>query len=102
MADRFLPGNPTLLADFLGAPARFPEGPFLLSLKFGVPVTFVFAFKETATHYRLSATPGRVFNTRQGDTVHTIAADFIASLEAKLRHYPAQWFNYYDFGKTPG
>lgn len=100
LADRFLPGNPTIVEDFLGAPARFPEGPFLLSLKFRAPVTFVYAFKETATHYRLSATPGRSFNSRQGDSVHTIATDYIASLEAKVRRYPAQWFNYYDFWKT--
>ena len=99
-ADRFLPGATTLTAEFLGAPARFPEGPFLLALKFRVPVTFVFAFKATATHYQLSATPGRCFNGRQGDTVQTIATEFIASLEANVRRYPAQWFNYYDFWKT--
>ncbi|MGI4862372.1 MAG: hypothetical protein ACRYFZ_00500 [Janthinobacterium lividum] len=99
-ADRFLPGAPTLWQEFLGAPARFPEGPFLLALKFRVPVTFVYAFKETATHYQLSATPGQRFNGRQGDTVQAIAAEFVASLEAKVRRYPAQWFNYYDFWKT--
>lgn len=100
LADRFLPGSPTFVEDFLGAPARFPEGPFLLALKFRVPVTFVYAFKETATHYQLSATPGRSFNARQGDTVPTIARDFVATLEEKVRRYPAQWFNYYDFWKT--
>ncbi len=99
-ADRFLPGNPTLSQEFLGAPALFPEGPFLLALKFRAPVTFVYAFKETATHYQLSATPGRTFNSRQGDTVQTIATDFVASLEAKVHRYPEQWFNYYDFWKT--
>jgi predicted LPLAT superfamily acyltransferase len=100
LADRFLPGAPTLEQEFLGAPARFPEGPFLLALKFRVPVTFVYAFKETATHYRLSATAGRRFDARQGDSVRTIATAFVASLEAKVRRYPAQWFNYYDFWKT--
>lgn len=100
LADRFLPGSPTLTEDFLGAPARFPEGPFLLALKFRVPVTFVFAFKETATHYQLSATPGRSYNGRQGDTVPAIARAFAATLEEKVRRYPSQWFNYYDFWKT--
>ena len=96
-ADRFLPGSPTLTANFLGAPARFPEGPFLLALKFRAPVTFVYAFKETATHYQLSATPSRRFNSRQGDSVQTIADGFIDSLENKVRRYPTQWFNYYNF-----
>ena len=96
-ADRFLPGAKTLSTDFLGAPARFPEGPFLLALKFSAPVTFVYAFKETATHYQLSATPPRHYRTAQHDTVGTIAAAYARTLEAKVRQYPAQWFNYYDF-----
>ncbi|RYY16712.1 MAG: lipid A biosynthesis acyltransferase, partial [Cytophagaceae bacterium] len=100
LADRFLPGAPTLTTDFLGAPARFPEGPFLLALKFQVPVTFVYAFKETATHYQLSATPGRRYHGRQGDSVQTVAAEFVASLAVKARRYPTQWFNYYDFWNT--
>ena len=99
-ADRFLPGAKTLDVNFLGAPARFPEGPFLLALKFAAPVTFVYAFKETATHYQLSATPPQRYRTRQHDTVHTIAAAYAATLEAKVRQYPAQWFNYYDFWNT--
>jgi predicted LPLAT superfamily acyltransferase len=99
-ADRFLPGAKTLNLDFLGAPARFPEGPFLLALKFSAPVTFVYAFKETATHYALSATPPRRYRTAQHDTVATIAAAYVATLEAKVRQYPAQWFNYYDFWNT--
>ncbi|MCI1186377.1 lysophospholipid acyltransferase family protein [Hymenobacter sp. DH14] len=96
-ADRFLPGTKTLSQDFLGAPARFPEGPFLLALKFSAPVTFVYAFKETATHYQLSATPPQRYRTAQHDTVGTIAAAYARTLEAKVRQYPAQWFNYYDF-----
>jgi predicted LPLAT superfamily acyltransferase len=96
-ADRFLPGAKTLNIDFLGAPARFPEGPFLLALKFSAPVTFVYAFKETATHYQLSATPPQQYHTARHDTVQTIAAAYAHTLEAKVRQYPAQWFNYYDF-----
>ncbi|MDQ2770442.1 MAG: lysophospholipid acyltransferase family protein [Bacteroidota bacterium] len=100
--DRFLPGAKTLTLDFLGAPARFPEGPFLLALKFSVPVTFVYAFKESATHYALSATPARRYRTADHDTVGTIATAYAATLETKVRQHPEQWFNYYDFWKpTP-
>ena len=97
LGDRFLPNAKTLTLDFLGAPARFPEGPFLIALKFSVPVSFVYAFKATATHYHLSATPGRVYRAAAQDSARRIATDFAATLETKVRQYPTQWFNYYDF-----
>jgi predicted LPLAT superfamily acyltransferase len=50
-ADRFLEGNKTILRNFLGEDAQFPQGPFLLSSSFKVPVSVVFAFKESSTHY---------------------------------------------------
>lgn len=99
-ADRFLPGNKTIKADFLGADALFPEGPFLIALKFRVPVSYVYAFKETASHYHLYATEVKSFSQRNQDTVQTIATDYVHSLEAMMRKYPEQWFNYYDFWKT--
>ncbi|MCH5716294.1 LpxL/LpxP family acyltransferase [Niabella hibiscisoli] len=46
-SDRFLPGNKTLKTDFLGKQAHFPQGPFALATKLNVPVTFVFALKES-------------------------------------------------------
>ena len=51
-ADRFLEGNKTIVKNFLGEEANFPQGPFLLSSSFKVPVSVVFAFKEST--YSLS------------------------------------------------
>ena len=99
-ADRFLPGNKTVETDFLGAPALFPEGPFLLTLKLRVPVTYVYAFKETATHYHLYSTEVKSFSPAQGHTAKTIADDYVRSLEGMVQRHPEQWFNYYDFWKT--
>jgi len=42
-ADRFLEGNKTISASFLGEEARFPMGPFIIASTFKVPVSFVFA-----------------------------------------------------------
>jgi len=99
-ADRFLPGNKTVEADFLGAPALFPEGPFLLTLKLRVPVTFVYAFKESATHYHLYATEEKNFSPANRDTAKTIVTEYVHSLEGMVHKHPEQWFNYYDFWKT--
>lgn len=96
-ADRFMEGNKTVQAPFLGAIARFPAGPFLLAATFRVPVSMVFAFKESATHYHLYATPPREYHGRRKQGVEEAVGDFVAALEEKVRQYPLQWFNYYDF-----
>ncbi|SHM11197.1 Predicted acyltransferase, LPLAT superfamily [Chitinophaga jiangningensis] len=94
-ADRFLPGNKTMTTDLLGSPAQFPLGPFLLASTFRVPVSAVFAFKESATHYHFYATEPRVYNGRRQQ--EQALKDFVGEMEVKIRKYPTQWFNYYDF-----
>lgn len=96
-ADRFLEGNKTMEMNFLGEPARFPIGPFLLACTFRVPVSLVFAFKETTNHYHLYATEPTVYpSARQGGVEKSIQ-DFVLVMEDKVKRYPLQWFNYYDF-----
>ena len=98
-ADRFVHDNKTLSSNFLGEKANFPEGPYLLALKLKVPVAFVYAFKETSTHYRLFSTDLKYFSTANGDTSTSILNQYTASLEQMIKRYPEQWFNYYDFWK---
>jgi len=101
-ADRFLPGNKTLVKDFLGAPAHFPEGPFALAAAFRVPVSFVFAFKESAEHYHFfgSRPYERGSEENKGEFRDRLAGAFVAEVEQKVRLYPIQWFNYYNFWRT--
>ncbi|MDB5227946.1 MAG: lipid biosynthesis acyltransferase [Bacteroidota bacterium] len=96
-ADRFLPGNKTITSDFFDHKAHFPYGPFLLSLKMDAPTVFVFAFKETDMHYHFYSSDLNYYNKQNGDTEQTVLKDFIADLEVKVKKYPEQWFNYYDF-----
>ncbi|MBW8684085.1 lipid A biosynthesis acyltransferase [Chitinophaga sp. B61] len=100
-ADRFLKGNKTVTVPFMGADARFPAGPFLLASTFRVPVSLVFAFKETATHYHLYATQPREYHGRRRQGVENAVQDFVGELEGMVRKYPEQWFNYYDFWEMP-
>jgi predicted LPLAT superfamily acyltransferase len=100
--DRFLEGTKTLEIDFLGEKARFPTGPFYLAMKYGVPVSFVFALKEGKSHYHFYATPPEYYlqqgnMARRNEMLKTIIQDYISQVEQKLRQYPEQWFNYYDF-----
>jgi predicted LPLAT superfamily acyltransferase len=91
-------GNKTLSADFLGQPARFPMGPFLLAAKFKVPVSFVFAVKESKLHYHFFASPVKEYSDADKQAVmRSMLDEYVNEMENKLRAYPEQWFNYYDF-----
>jgi len=97
-ADRFMEGNKTLTCDFLGEKARFPLGPFLLAATFKVPVSFVFAVKETKLHYHFFASGIKEYNSPVKDLViQEMLGDFAKEMEKKLKQYPEQWFNYYNF-----
>lgn len=95
--DRFRPGNRTMQHDFLGKEASFPAGPYILASKLKAPVCFVFAFKETDLHYHFYAYPGKIYDGRGTTGMNKMLDDYVELVEQKLRKYPAQWFNYYDF-----
>jgi predicted LPLAT superfamily acyltransferase len=98
--DRFRPGNRTMEHEFLGECANFPAGPFILASKLRAPVCFVFAFKETNFHYHFYAEPGRSYEGRGQEGMGRMLDDFVQLLEQRLKQYPQQWFNYYDFWKA--
>ncbi len=98
-ADRFLEGNKTLALDFLGDKALFPLGPFQLAAGFKVPVSIVFAFKESPTHYHFfgSELYERKDDEPKQEFTDKLMTAFVAELEQKVFLYPIQWFNYYNF-----
>jgi predicted LPLAT superfamily acyltransferase len=97
-ADRFLGGNKTLTTDFLGAPAQFPAGPFLLASKFKVPVSIVFAVKESKLHYHFFASKIKDYSIfAKNEVMQVMLNDYAAEMELKVKQYPEQWFNYYNF-----
>ena len=97
-ADRFMEGNKTVEQSFLNAPAKFPMGPFLLAAQFKVPVSFTFAMKETSSHYHFSATQPKKYDYPSKEMVmKEMLHDFVLSMEEKVKRYPEQWYNYYNF-----
>jgi predicted LPLAT superfamily acyltransferase len=99
-ADRFLEGNKTFTANFLGEKARFPMGPFALASGFKVPVSYVFAVKESSRHYHFFASSIKDHaNTNKEIMMQEMLNDFIKEMEVKVKQYPEQWFNYYNFWK---
>ncbi|MBS1577231.1 MAG: lipid A biosynthesis acyltransferase [Bacteroidetes bacterium] len=97
-ADRFVEGVKTAEADFLNEKARFPIGPFVLADKFKVPVSFVFALKESKLHYHFFATQGKVYEGEDRIMVQQkMLGDFTTEMEDKVKLHPEQWYNYYEF-----
>jgi len=94
-ADRYVEGTKTVKRNFLGEEALFPAGPFAIASKFEVPVVFVYAVKESKTHYHLFCTPPKIYRNKQEEMVN----DYVANLEQMTKKYPEQWFNYFDFWK---
>ncbi|HTQ66845.1 MAG TPA: hypothetical protein VMI12_18765 [Puia sp.] len=99
-ADRFIEGNKTMKADLLGKEALFPAGPFVLAATFDVPLLFVFAMKESSLHYHFFATEIKKYDRREKEScMQQILHDFSIDMEKKIKQYPEQWYNYYDFWK---
>lgn len=97
-ADRFLEGNKTFSANFLGEQARFPMGPFVLASTFKVPVSYVFAVKESKLHYHFFASNIKNYDYLDKETVmQEMLLEFTKEMEIKVKRYPEQWFNYYNF-----
>lgn len=100
--DRFLKESKKMKAPFLGKEAYFPTGPFYMSMKFNVPVSFVFAMKENNKGYHFYATQPKFYiqpglQSDRDNVIHTIIKDYIYEFGRMVKKYPDQWFNYYDF-----
>ncbi len=96
-ADRYVQGSKTITGNFLNEEANFPVGPFVLATTFKVPVSYVFCFKETRRHYHLYATAPREYLANKMVAIPEALADYIKELETRVKQYPEQWFNYYNF-----
>ncbi len=104
--DRYIEGNKTVNVNFLGKAAAFPIGPVNMAAKFKVPVSYVFALKESRTHYHFYATPlmqieySRNLLQRELNLGKAVKI-YVEKLEEMVARYPLQWFNYYDFWSRP-
>lgn len=92
-ADRYLEGAKYIEMDFLGRKAKFPYGPFVIASKFNAPVTFVFAAKDGKYSYHLSSTKPIEGKMKPEE----IARLYVDELERKVKAFPEQWFNYFNF-----
>ena len=98
--DRVFGSQKTVRCAFFGEPAPFPAGPFTLAVQRNVPVLLVFVMKEGRRKYKvlLERLPEPAGATKQ-ERIQALADAYASTLEAVVRQYPHQWYNFYDFWK---
>lgn len=101
LADRVGLGARTVTADFLGSPARFPAGPFLLAAALRCPVFLTLSTFTQPDRYDLYcerfADPLTLDRRdREGDLARW-ARRYAERVEHHCRQAPDNWFNFYDF-----
>ncbi|MCY1397499.1 Bacterial lipid A biosynthesis acyltransferase [compost metagenome] len=98
-----LHGGRNTRVDFLGHPAAFPQGPWLLAGLLKCPVNLILCLKQQG-HYKVILEPfAEAITWRRSDREQVIA-HWAARYAERLGHYclqaPEQWFNFYPFWKT--
>ncbi len=89
-----------IYCDFLGSPAPFPEGPFILASLLECPVYLLFCLKTDErydVHLVPLANPLKLpRQTRRAD-LQIVVERFAQKLEELCLAAPYQWFNFFDF-----
>ncbi len=95
LADRSVESERRVPIAFLGAPARFPVGPFRMAAMLGRPVVLMLGLHRGGRRYdivfeTISARPGE-------EPIEDTMRRYVARLEHHCRSAPYNWFNFYDF-----
>ncbi|KRC11987.1 acyl-CoA synthetase [Hydrogenophaga sp. Root209] len=101
LADRSLANDSTAECMFLGAPARFPLGPWRMAAMLRRPVFFMSGLYLGGNRYELRFEPLADFsNVERGDREAAMAQAMQAyadRLGDMCRRAPYNWFNFFDF-----
>lgn len=106
LGDRIAPGEHARVATvgFLGHPARFPLGPFLLAGLLGCPLLLTLCLRTGDGRYETVVKPltqGEFVPRAERETrAQELLETYVRSLEQVCCRAPYQWFNFYDFWDT--
>lgn len=97
-ADRINGSQKCIEHVFLGAKAKFPLGPFSVATMRGLDVLAVNVMKDSLTSYKIYVTPLHYDKeaSRQ-EQIKQLSSAYVAELEKRVRQYPTQWYNYFEF-----
>ncbi|MTV37925.1 LpxL/LpxP family acyltransferase [Duganella radicis] len=97
--------NPRVaMADFIGAPAAFPVGPYVLASVLQCPVFLLFSIRrgdKSEVYFERFRDEVRIPRQGRDAALNALAADYAQRLQHYTLRAPLQWFNYYDFWHLP-
>ncbi|MDR1918375.1 MAG: lysophospholipid acyltransferase family protein [Tannerellaceae bacterium] len=101
--DRNLGSPKCVECDFLRGKADFPVGAFAIATTLDLEVLSIFVMKESSKKYAVHVKPVAIETPEAQESKQERTARYVRSfvneVEAIVRRYPEQWFNYYEFWK---
>lgn len=98
--DRFMGQAKCVECDFLGKPAKFPQGPFSVATMRGLDVLGVNVMKRGWKGYTIYVTPLQYDKTApRKEQIKQLSESYVNELEKRVRQYPTQWYNFFEFWK---
>jgi predicted LPLAT superfamily acyltransferase len=102
LADRAVGPDETLSLPFLGAPARFPTGPFRMAILLRRPVYFVAGLYRGGNRYETHVELLHEFEPgTPAPGLASLMERYVRALERHCRSAPYNWFNFFDFWEAP-
>lgn len=101
LADRATGPDQYLTLPFLGAPARFPTGPFRMAAMLGHPVYFMTGLYCGGNRYEVHFEPladfANVTRKQRDEAVRDSLQKYATALERHCKAAPYNWFNFFEF-----
>ncbi|URN99061.1 glycosyltransferase family 2 protein [Leclercia adecarboxylata] len=91
-------------SDFMGQPAPFPEGPFILASLMRCPVVLIFALRQQQKlhiHCEDFADPLLLPRGERQQALQQTVDRYAQRLEHFALQAPLDWFNFFDFWRLP-
>jgi len=91
-------------SNFMGHPAPFPQGPFILAAALRCPVLLMFALRQQGKlrlHCEAFADPLPMPRNARQAALQEAVDNYAARLEHFALQSPLDWFNFFDFWRLP-
>jgi predicted LPLAT superfamily acyltransferase len=91
-------------SEFMGQPAPFPQGPFVLAAALRCPVLLMFALRQQGklrVHCETFADPLPLPRNGRQQALQSAVDRYAARLQHHALLAPLDWFNFYDFWALP-
>ena len=106
MVDRALPGDRSVMVDFLGGRVRFPVGPWQMAHALQVPIILGFGVyhggHRYTAHFEFFGESLRLPRENREIAIAAAAQRYAQRLEHYARAAPYNWFNFYDYWQPEG